>query len=78
MGEFNESKYKNDFAKENYDRIALNVAKGMKKKIDDYRKERGYKSLNDYINEIIRRDMYENSGNSAKVIHVEKNDTINM
>ena len=78
MGEFNASKYKNDFAKEKYDRIALNVPKGMKSKIDEYRKQKGFKSLNDYINEVIRRDMYESNDKGTKIIHVDSNDTINM
>lgn len=78
MGEFNASKYKNDFAKEKYDRIALNVPKGMKSKIDEYRKQKGFKSLNDYINEVIRRDMYESNDKGTKIIHVDTNDTINM
>lgn len=78
MGEYNESKYKNDFAKKNYDRIALNVPKGMKQKIEEYRKQKGYKSLNDYINEVIREDMYENNKNTGKTVNIEKNDTINI
>lgn len=78
MGEFNSSKYKNDFAKEKYDRIALNVPKGMKSQIDEYRKQKGFKSLNDYINEIIRRDMFESNDRAAKIIHVDSNETINM
>ncbi len=68
MGEFNETKYKNDFAKEKYDRIIVNVYKGEKSKIDEYRKIKGYRSLNDYINDLIRKDM--NEGNSSKTINV--------
>lgn len=74
----NLSQYKNNFAKEKYDRIALNVPKGMKSEIEEYRKKKGFKSLNDYINEIIRRDMYEDSDKATKVINVESNETINM
>lgn len=72
------SQYKNNFAKEKYDRIALNVPKGMKSEIEEYRKKKGFKSLNDYINEIIRRDMYEDFDKATKVINVESNETINM
>lgn len=78
MEKFNATKYKNDFQKEKYDRIIVNVSKGKKTEIEEYRRKKGYKSLNEYITELIRRDMYENSGNSAKIIHVDKNDTINM
>lgn len=78
MGNFEASKYKNNFAKEKYDRIALNVPKGMKSKIDEYRKIKGFKSLNDYINEMIRRDMYESNDKNTKIIHVDSNNTIDM
>ena len=66
MGEFNEVKYKNDFAKEKYDRIIVNVPKGQKEIIENYRKNHGFSSLNQYINELIRRDMNECNSN----IHV--------
>ncbi len=38
---FNPSKYKNNFAKENYDRIALNVPKGEKERLKQIAKQRG-------------------------------------
>ncbi len=78
MERFNATKYKNDFQKERYDRIILNVPKGKKPEIEDYRKKKGFKSLNEYINELIRRDMYEDSDKATKVINVESNETINM
>lgn len=69
MGEFNSNKYKNDFAKEKYDRIALNVPKGTKPKIEIHRIKKGYKSLNDYINDLIRKDM--NEAPASKNINVQ-------
>lgn len=78
MEKFNATKYKNDFQKENYDRIIVNVSKGKKSEIEEYRRKKGFKSLNEYINELIRRDMYENNIAETKVIHVDKNETINM
>ena len=72
------SEYKNNFAKEKYDRIALNVPKGTKAEIEEPRKQKRFKSLNDYINEIIRRDMFENDDKSTKIVHVDTNDTINI
>lgn len=57
MGEFNAIKYKNDFARDNYDRCAINVPKGKKKIIEEYCKAKGYKSLNAYINDLINKDM---------------------
>lgn len=68
MSEFNSSKYKNDFAKEKYDRLNIQVYKGMKAKIEEHRKTKGYKSLNDYINDLIRKDMDKNeSAHSVSV-----------
>lgn len=55
-----ETQYKNKHQKENYDRIIVEVDKGDKEKIDTYRKEKGYKSLNYYIKTLIKKDMAEN------------------
>lgn len=71
MDKFNEVKYKNDFAKEKYDRIIVNVPKGQKENIDLYRKNKGYSSLNNYINELIRKDMNE-SKNNINVGNIEQ------
>lgn len=57
MGKANDTKYKNDFQKEKYDRIIINVNKGNKEKIEKYRKAKGYKSLNAYVNDLIEKDM---------------------
>lgn len=46
---FNATKYKNDFQKEKYDRIIVNVPKGQKEIIEDKAKEKGYKSLNSFV-----------------------------
>lgn len=57
---FNQSKYANDFAKENYDRLNIQVPKGQKKVIQAFAEEKGYKSLNAYVNALIQADMKEN------------------
>lgn len=57
MEKFNSTKYKNDFAKENYDRFNVVVPKGKKAEITDHYKKQGYKSLNEYINSLINADM---------------------
>jgi len=54
---FNATKYKNDFKKEKYDRIIVNVPKGEKVKIDEEAKKRGYKSLNAFVVEAIREKL---------------------
>ena len=51
------SDYDNQDAKENYDRIIVQVKKGEKEFIKAYAKEKGYTSLNAYINELIKKDM---------------------
>lgn len=46
---FDATKYKNDFQKEKYDRIIVNVPKGQKQSINEEAKKRGYKSLNSFV-----------------------------
>lgn len=57
MGNFNQSKYVNDFAKQNYDRLNIQVPKGQKAVIEAHWKAKGYKSLNAYVNDLITQDM---------------------
>lgn len=54
---FDATKYKNEFQKEKYDRIIVNVAKGQKKIIDQKAKELGYKSLNSFIVDLINKQL---------------------
>ena len=56
------TEYKNKFAKEKYDRFPVVVAKGEKERITEYYKKQGYKSMNDYIVTLIKRDMQGNGG----------------
>lgn len=57
MTTFNKSKYINDFAKDNYDRLNIQVPKGQKAVIEQHFRKKGYKSLNAYVNDLIRRDI---------------------
>ena len=71
-GKFNQSKYKQAFDKENYDRSSLLMPKGKKEIIKEYAKAAGI-SLNSYINkavdEKIERDIKEKSeGNRDDII----------
>lgn len=63
MGDFNQTKYINDFIKDKYDTFKVQVPKGEKALIDEYRKGKGYKSLNAYVNDLIKRDMEQNATN---------------
>ena len=54
---FNQIKYNNKYNKENYDRLNIQVPKGQKAEIEKHWKAKGYKSLNAYVNELIRKDM---------------------
>lgn len=61
MSDFNATKYKNDFNKTAYDRVSINFQKGQKDIIEQHWKARGYKSLNAYVNDLIKRDMEQNA-----------------
>lgn len=78
MSEFNQAKYIQNYQKEKYDRCIFNVPKGQKKAIQEHFKKKGYESLNMYINDLIRKDMFEKEDKTTKIINVETNDTINM
>lgn len=54
---FDATKYKNDFQKEKYDRIIVNVPKGQKQIIDERAKKQGYKSLNSFVVEAINEKL---------------------
>lgn len=57
MSEFNQQKYIQEYCKEKYDRCIFNVPKGQKAVITEHYKAQGYKSLNEYVNSLIREDM---------------------
>mgnify|MGYP002774270171 FL=1 len=80
MGEFNQQKYINDYMKEKYDRCIFNVPKGGKEKIQEHYKKLGYTSLNQYINELVRRDMNQNSKSDVSIGAINNNSggTINI
>lgn len=85
MGNFDKQKYDNEYAKQNYDRCIFNVPKGQKAVIETHYKAKGYKSLNAYINDLIKQDMEagEKQGihvhdNNGKVIVGDINGNVNM
>lgn len=78
MKEFNAVEYKNQYNREHYARLSVNVRLEDRADIDAHWKKKGFKSFNSYVNDLIRRDMYEDTEKSTKVINVESNETINM
>lgn len=69
MNEFDSTKYKNDFAKEKYDRLNIQVPKGQKAVIEEHWRAKGYKSLNSYVNDLIQKDM--DSAGAGKQISIK-------
>lgn len=69
-------KYNNEYNKQSYERLNIQVKKGQKAIIEEYRKSKGYSSLNSYINHLIYKDMgiSENKQN----INIENNHGIIM
>ena len=71
MGDFNQSKYINDFIKETYDTIKVQVPKGQKELIKEHAKKKGFKSVNEYMKDLITKDMEragEKQGSNGVVI----------
>jgi hypothetical protein len=60
-GDFDRSKYINDYIKEKYDRINLMVPIGTKEIIKSKANGEG-KSINEYINGLINADLEKKSG----------------
>lgn len=69
MNNFNSTKYKNEFNKEAYDRASINFPKGQKAIIEEHWRARGYKSLNAYVNDLIKQDM-NGAGEKQVNIHI--------
>ena len=73
------SDYDNKYAKENYDRVIVQVRKGQKALIEAHYREKGYKSMNSYITELIENDMRRNTVQKNQTITInDNNGTINM
>ena len=76
---FDKKKYDQNFQKDNYDRIALNVKKGEKAIIAEYAKAHGFVSITDYIKYVIYKDMNENQKSGVHIETINNADgTINI
>ncbi|CDB62409.1 putative uncharacterized protein [Clostridium clostridioforme CAG:132] len=80
MGDFNQSKYINDFIKETYDTIKVQVPKGQKELIKEHAKKKGFKSVNEYMKDLIAQDMERTREKSSKTVNIGRDNigTINM
>lgn len=67
MSKFNQAKYIQEFQKEKYDRCIFNVPKGQKAVIEEHWRAKGYKSLNAYVNDLIKKDMDSAAGKQISV-----------
>ena len=56
---FEQYKYQNEYNKEHYARLSVQVAKEDKNMLEHHWKRKGYKSFNAYVNDLIRKDMQE-------------------
>lgn len=54
---FNQIAYNNQYNREHYARLSVQVNLEDRPAIDAHWKAQGYKSFNAYVNELIRRDM---------------------
>jgi len=72
---FDSIKYRNEYNKEHYARLSVNVPLEDKSKIEEFWKAKGYKSFNAYITDLIRRDMNEeiNDKSNVKIENINNN-----
>lgn len=75
MGTFNQSKYINDYIKDTYDTIKVQVKKGERDIIKIRAKEKDFSSVNAYINNLIKNDM---EGKSDMTLTPEEQMVLNM
>jgi len=54
---FDQIKYNNQYNKEHYARLSVQVPISERETLDNHWKNKGYKSFNSYVNELIKRDM---------------------
>lgn len=54
---FDQIKYNNQYNKEHYARLSVQVPISERETLDNHWKKKGYKSFNSYVNELIKRDM---------------------
>lgn len=79
MEKFNQAKYIQEYQKEKYDRCIFNIPKGKKEELKKHWKSKGYESLNQYINDLINKDMNNKKNVSIKNVNqIGDNNSINI
>ena len=56
------TQYKNNFIRNNYDRINIPFKKGMKEILNKHIKEYGYKSISSFVNEAVKEKIERDLG----------------
>ena len=77
---YNKVQYNNEYNKQAYDRLNIQVPKGQKAIIETHWKAKGYKSLNAYVNDLISKDMAAAGEQGSKTVNIGRDNTgtINM
>lgn len=73
MGNFNKVNYKNQYNREHYARLSIQVPLEDRDKIDEFWKTKGFKSFNAYVTDLIRRDMNENEKSDVNIGTINNN-----
>ena len=73
---FEQYKYQNDYNREHYARLSVQVPKEDKDIIEFHWRKKGFKSFNAYVNDLIRKDMHE-SDSSVSLNRVNQIGAVN-
>lgn len=71
---FNQYNYQNDYNKEHYARLSVLIPKEDKDEITKHWKSKGFKSFSAYANELIRKDMNENTSGNVHISTINNED----
>lgn len=61
MSEFDKVKYNQEYNKKNYKEVKIYMSADKKTLLKKHSKEKGFDSVNAYVNELIRKDMNEST-----------------
>lgn len=79
MGEFNQKKYIEEYRKENYKRVPLDIRKDEYEKMLEHARAKGFSKFNAYIKDLIYKDMEQSKNiTTGDVIQQGNNNTIHI